>query len=62
MVEFSRATVGSLNGEGQLDVSIIGENIFEKISCNWNLTIGYIIFTGPLILSFIALFFEKKKK
>jgi hypothetical protein len=62
MSEFANATVGRLVGYGDLNVDIVGENIFEQVSCNWGLGIGFIVFAVVLILSFFVLFLEKKEK
>lgn len=61
MSEFANATVGRLTGYGNLDVDIVGENIFEQVSCNWGLGFGFIVFAVVLVLSFCVLFLEKKK-
>lgn len=61
MFEFSNSTVGSLNGEGILDINIIGENMFNQILCSWHLSSGFIVITLVLLLSIFCLILEKKK-
>jgi hypothetical protein len=59
--EFSNSTVGSLNGEGILDINIIGENMFNQILCSWHLSSGFIVITLVLLLTILCLILEKKK-
>jgi hypothetical protein len=51
MSEFAEATVGSLIGNGDLDISIPGEGIYETLSCNWGPSIGfYFVIASTVIL------------
>jgi len=69
MSELANETVGSFIGDGNLDVSIPGEKLYETISCSWGPSIGFYLLLcsiGVLIFAFYLItrktIFKKLKK
>jgi hypothetical protein len=53
MSKLANTTVGSLIGNGNLEISIPGEKLFETIACGWGPSIGfYLLLCSTIILIF----------
>jgi hypothetical protein len=56
MSELANVTVGSFIGNGNIDVNIYAENIFESIHCSWGLGIGFYLFIASTVVLLFASF------
>jgi hypothetical protein len=53
--------VGSIFGNGNLEISIPGENIYEIFSCSWGLGVGFYLLLCSIIFQIITLYLNLKK-
>ncbi len=53
--------VGSIFGNGSLEISIPGENIYEIFSCSWGLSIGFYLLLCSVIIQIITFYLNLKK-
>jgi hypothetical protein len=61
MSKLANSTVGSLMGNGNIEISIPGEKTFETLSCSWGPSIGfYLTLTATIILIFDLILYIKK--
>lgn len=56
MNELSKATVGSIIGNGYLDVGVPGESQFYSVMCNWGLSIGFYLYVIAVLIIIIISF------
>jgi hypothetical protein len=61
MSEFTSVGVGSVLGNGKIEVDIPGENIIEKIHCSWGFTLGFYLIFASLIISAILFLLNLRK-
>ena len=55
MSELANQTVGSFFGDGNIDVIISGEEMYETISCSWGPSIGfYLLMCSIGVLIFVS--------
>jgi len=62
MYEFSNVIVGGLSGNGNIDVLIPGEGIYEKMSSSWGLGIGFYLILIAMVILFSAGFVYRKSR
>jgi hypothetical protein len=65
MSAFTEVGVGSLIGQGTLDVSIQGEDVIVPVLCQWEPGVGfwlYVLSSLILISTLIVMVYQKKKK
>ena len=61
MSELAKVGVGSFIGNGNLDVHILGEKMYETLSCNWGPSLGfYLLLISTIVLAFVAILKLKK--
>ncbi len=60
--EMANATVGSLYGSGNLDISIPGENNYEVMSCSWGPDLSFYLFLSSIIILIIVLWLNIKNR
>ena len=64
MSAFTEVGVGSLMGEGTIDITIYGEEITAPVHCQWGPGLGFWLFglSGPFLLSTLIISVYKKKR
>jgi len=62
MSELAKVTVGSFIGNGNIDVNIYADNIFESIPCRWGPGVGFYLFIASLIILIFGIFVTFRKK
>lgn len=62
MSEFTKTTVGSFYGNGNLDITIPGEKMFITWFCNWNPSSGFYLFLISIIVLIFNLVIDLKAK
>jgi omega-hydroxy-beta-dihydromenaquinone-9 sulfotransferase len=63
--EVCRVSIGSIIGQGQLEVGVPGESKINSVLCNWGPSIGFYIYLAAiivLIVPFLIYFFKKEPK
>jgi len=55
MSTLSEISVGTLFGDGILDVSIVGQSEYEKIPCSWGPSIGFYLSITAFVLHVLIL-------
>jgi hypothetical protein len=61
MSEMTKVGVGSFIGCGRLDVSIVGEGLWEVVYCNWGPSIGFYLLLLAVVMLISTTVFSIKK-
>jgi len=65
MSAFTDVGVGSIVGNGRIDISIPGQDVVTPIMCRWELGLGFWFYAGASLLTLsylILIVYQKKKK
>jgi hypothetical protein len=65
MSAFTDVGVGSIVGNGSIDISVPGQDVVTPISCQWGLGLGFWLYVVASLLSLsilILIVYQKKKK
>jgi hypothetical protein len=58
----TNSAAGSIFGNGDLEISIPGENMYETLSCSWGLSIGFYLLLISIGILIIAIVLDIKKR
>ena len=61
MNELAEVWIGSFIGDGNLDVSIAGEEAATTILCSWGPSIGFYLYVLSMIILILIIIFNVKK-